>query len=319
MDNTKVLDQMVLVVQAITLWSGKVKIDRARDFAGIADQLPPKALVTDGEINLVDPKHMNVLAAKRTAVQRVLEKAGIRFIGGALVRKDQAEAAFEEIERIHAEFDQVLDSLIRNLPAYYAEQEAAFPGHVGLMRKHQLAASVVRDRHRWQVTAFAMGEPGTAKADAAFAGAEASVTHAMLEAVAREAKLLQKSFHGRPTVGQRGLNCVKDIVRKLDSFAFVDARVYPCVQAFDAILALMPKRNELTPSQTQEVLGVLARLADPEELIAQGSAVNAPAATPEPEEETAQAMGSDETLTPVALPLPLVPTAPLSPWAMTAL
>jgi hypothetical protein len=306
MDNTKVLDQMVLVVQAITLWSGKVKIDRERDFVGVADKLPPKALVSDGEINLVNPKHLNVLAAKRTAVQRVLEKHGLRFIGGALVHKDKADEAFEEIERIRADFDEVLAALEKNLPAYYAEQESAFPQYVELMRKHRVDAAEVRKRHQWRVTAFTMGEPGTAKADAAFASAEGSVAQALLDAIAREAKVLQKSFHGRQSIGQRGLNCVKEIVSKLDSFAFVDARVYPCVLSLRTVLDSLPRRNELTPSQTQTVLGVLARLVDPDELVAQGRAVMAglPASVAievEEPEQTAQ----------VGLPLQVIPARPV--------
>lgn len=273
-NTTSIMEQVTLICPVIAAWSGTAKIRRDSDLKAISGQMPPKALVSDGAKHLIDSKEISALVTIRKAVQRDLEKIGVPMCGGFLIHSKDVQKAMIVVDHGEKQFQATLDILVAELPRLYAEQEARFPGWAELLRPHQISGTEVRSRCSYSVAAFKLHEPTQPSAALAFRAAEGCVIHSLLESIAKEADRIRKaSFIGVTQIGQRPMRAIRDMLGKLESFSFVDPRVYPSCQVAHGILATLPKKGEMSLNETAALDGLLAKLSDPGTVLEHGQAV----------------------------------------------
>lgn len=269
---TSVFDHVTLVVPRIRIWTGAATINREKVFEG-ASKMPPKKLITDGEIHLVARSRIAPLINQRAAVERKLEPYGAKFLGGHIVPNDKVDQCLSEMKDIEAQFNDELNKLTSDLDMAYAEQEKEFPEWAQIMRLHQISHGQVSGRCRFEIAVLRIAQPVSPKAADAFDNSQDSVIAAVLVSLARNAKATQKLMIGRDVIGQKLLNNVRDHVEKLHGFRFANPQVLPVANALRESLAKLPKKGDLDMVQTQLVAGIIAQLSDPETILQHGAAV----------------------------------------------
>jgi hypothetical protein len=273
-NTTSVMDKVTLIYPTISVWSGTARVRRDKDLANVSGQLPPSELISDGVKHLVESKELAPLVTVRKAVQRELEKLGIPMCGGFLVLTKNVQKAMLIVDSAEKEFDSLLGDLITRLPDLYAEQEARFPEWAELLNPYQISGAEVQTRCSFAVAAFKLSEPTASAAAPAFRVAEGCVVSSLLDTIAKEADRIRKtSFLGVDAAGQRPMRAIRDMVDKLESFSFVDARVYPICVTMRDVLGNLPKTGSLSRTQTATLDGMLAKLSDPATVLEHGQAV----------------------------------------------
>jgi len=271
---SSIMEQVTLICPLVSAWSGTAKIRRDSDLAAIKGQMPPKELVSDGAKHIVKSEAISKLVSVRKAVQRELEKLGTPMCGGFLIPDKNVPKAMVMVAAKETEFDKELDALVTSLPDLYEAQEKRFPAWAEFLRPHQISGQEVRNRCSFRVAAFKLNEPHASAAATAFHDAEGCVVNSLLDSVAREADRIRKaSFIGVSQIGQRPMNAIRELVGKLESFSFVDSRVYPTCQVLHSLLSNLPKKGQLSVNETAALDGMLAKLADPETVLVHGQSV----------------------------------------------
>ena len=269
------LDGLVLYYPIVNIWSGTVMVSRETDLAAAKDQLPPEDLVSNGRKRIVDKAVTAPLLAMRKRVERLLKEHGAPMMGGVGVPACASATVEAGLAEIEASFYEHVETICQNLSARYLEHETLHPGWEEMLRRSHLTEDDVRARCRFDVVAIQPSAPTSSGAESRFGRfAEAAVPQILEDLAKRADKLLTDTFKGRVKATQRQLGAVQRLIEKLSNFSFLDPRVNPIAQSLDAQLAAMPATGTLTYSETATVKTVLKTLADPEFILAQGTATD---------------------------------------------
>ncbi len=131
----QVLKCMLAVNLNVNIWSAKRKLN-PDDF--VHSELPPESLASLGSKRICDPKTLRVFSTLKARAVNVLDKSGVRFLGGWAIPEAKAAEIVNSLDMIAEEFKHAKDKFMKNYDKAVQNWISDNPG-----REKIIATSVV--------------------------------------------------------------------------------------------------------------------------------------------------------------------------------
>ena len=317
-----VLKSLVAVRLDVAIWSARRKLTAA-DFG--STHLPPEKLASLGSKKICDPDALKVFATLKGRAVSLLDRIGVRFLGGWAVPESRVKDVIEGLRSIEQEYLRAKSAFLAHYDDAVRRWIAENPGWEDLIKRSVVGIDTVRSRigFGWQV--FQVAPPK--KSSRAFGQGSlidevTNLGDTLFGEVAKAAnETWAKTYAGKTEVTQKALSPLRTLRAKLAGLSFVEPRVSPVVDLLDAAFGQLPDKGPIDGASLVMLQGLVCLLRDPQALaehgrmmiegrssdaILHGLVSGAPVVEAEdPESET----DPDEAF-PASAPLPVTPTQP---------
>lgn len=265
-----VLDNIVALNLDVHIWSARKKLTPA-DF-GSAD-LPPEQLASLGSKRICDPKDLRVFGTLKSRAVAMLDRIGVRFLGGWAIPIDRVGEVKDGLDVIRDEFVKAKDEFVIRYDEIIHEWIANNPGWESLIAGSVVSVDYVRHRlgFNWQMFAVAQASQpqGT--------GLEEEVNAlggTLFDEISKSAKeAWQKSYAGKTEVSRKALSPIRTIYSKLSGLVFVEPRVAPIVELIETALKKVKGRGPVFGTNLLLIQGLLSLLQTPAVLVEHGQMI----------------------------------------------
>jgi hypothetical protein len=241
----QVLKCILAVNLNVNIWTAKRKL-QPEDFKH--STLPPQQLASLGNKRICDPKALRVFTMLKARAVSLLDKSGVRFLGGWAVPESKAAEIVKGLEAIADEFKQAKDSFMSRYDQAVQSWIAENPGWEQLIAGSVVSADYVAKRiaFNWQV--FKVVNPTGRQKNVLQAGLQNEVNNlgsTLFDEVAKVAnEAWQRSYLGKTMVTRKALSPLKNIQQKLSA------------------IDKLPGRGSVSGTQLLMLQGLLVLLTD---------------------------------------------------------
>jgi hypothetical protein len=262
----KVMDNIVCLMLEIRLWAGRKKLRQEDIRMTDVDQLPPGTLASLGSKKICDPKALRVFGMLKARAENLLNKQGVRFLGGWAIPEAQASSIIEELRDIQADFISArvkfLDEYEENIVRWMAE----YPEWGDIIQSAIEPKDRVRSKIHFGFTTYKV-QPSLQEESVNETETSGKLASRLFWEIARDAKKAwETSYAGNESVGQKALRPVRRLISKLEGMIFLDNRISPIVQDAEATLAIMPSKGVIDDQNLKALHALLGILMDPERM-----------------------------------------------------
>lgn len=156
-----VLDHLVVVNLDIHIWTARKKLVPL-DLGGA--ELPPEDLASLGSKRICNPEDLRSFGTLKARAVNLLERNGVRFLGGWAVPETRMDEIGVELAAIRDEFNTAKDSFLQRYEQSVQDWIARHPQWGSIIAGSTVSEEYVRSRmdFRWQM--FRVKAPDTAGA-----------------------------------------------------------------------------------------------------------------------------------------------------------
>lgn len=262
MTDITVLKHLTALRLEVTIWSARRKLTAA-DLC--APNLPPETVASLGSKKVCNPEDLRVFGALKSRAVALLDRHGVRFLGGWALPEGVIDPVNAGLDAIGAEFEQAKEGFL----ARYDEAVKGWirdnPAWEALLTNATVSADVVRSRlgFAWQM--FRLQPPKGNEASKPLTEAVQGLGGTLFGEVAKVAEeAWQKSFLGKTEVSLKAAWPLKGLRQKLAGLSCLEPRVTPLVDLIDTGLAALPEKGPLTGGSLLGLQGLICLLRDPE-------------------------------------------------------
>ena len=270
MTNVTVLDHLLVVNLDIHVWTARKKLS-APDL-GDAD-LPPGDLASLGSKRVCNPKEIQTFNTLKARAVALLDRHGVRFLGGWAVPQQAIDEICAELTIIRDEFNQAKDEFLRRYQQVVDDWISKHPKWAGIIENSVETEDYVRSRldFRWQV--FQVQTP--AQTGSVYQGeldsdiSDLGLT--LFEEVAQAASLAWKRcYSGKSEITRKALSPLKGIEQKLLGLTFMEPRVAPVAELIATAIQEIPKRGAIQGSILTRLQSLVCMLCEPKLILSHG-------------------------------------------------
>jgi hypothetical protein len=313
----KVLECLLAVNLNVNIWSARRKLN-PEDFSH--QELPPEGLASLGSKKICDPKELRVFGMLKARAVSLLDRSGVRFLGGWAIPEDKAPVLIQELEIIAGEFNQAKDGFMSRYDQAVQSWIKENPGWEQMIASSTVSAEYVAKRmgFSWQVFRV-VNPPGQEQVAAGLNREIASLGSTLFDEIAKDAReAWSKSFLGKPDITRKALSPLKTIQQKLNDLSFIEPKVAPVAALIESALDKIPARGKIEGTQLLMIQGLVSLLSDTSALLAYAQEIlegrskdaildlitlSPPAATADPQQQESQAVASAAPAIPVGVKL----------------
>lgn len=263
-ESVKILDKILSVNLSISIWSGVKKLSR-EDLGGA--ELPPDDLASLGSKRICNPQELRVFGTLRQRAYSMLDRYGVRFLGGWAIPEDSSERIAEKLRALRKEFEEAKEAFLLSYDDAVEEWIVAHPDWADIIRSSAVGVDYVRPRiqFRWQF--FKVETPSVAsdELDTEIGG----LGNQLYKEVSQSAEDILRNFGEREELSQRSLNSLKVIKNKVLGLAFLDYGANALVDLIDAALQLCPTSGPISGAPLVCIKGILNMMRVPSVLLLQ--------------------------------------------------
>ena len=222
----KVLDSLLALHLEVNIWTARKKLS-PEDFDGAT--LPPDDLASLGSKRICDPEDLRVFGTLKARAVSLLDRHGVRFLGGWAIPENQADAIVTELEQILQDFNAAKADFLSRYDESVREWIAKHPGWEQIIFDSTVSADYVRSRMGfcWRLYRIVPPDP----ADPVMVGLKDEVEglgHTLFGEVSKVAtEAWHKCFAGKTEITRKALSPLRTIHQKLSGLSFVEPRVSP--------------------------------------------------------------------------------------------
>ncbi|MDD3311527.1 DUF3150 domain-containing protein [Pseudodesulfovibrio sp.] len=266
-----VLDHLMALNLDVSIWTARKKLTPA-DFGGA--QLPPEDLASLGSKKACNPQELRIFATLKARAVNLLDRTGVRFLGGWAIPEDRADDIVAELSVIRDDFLAAKDQFLNRYDEAVRDWISLHPGWERLISASTVSADYVRSHigFKWQM--FKLLPPA---GDAVHQGLHEEVQDlggTLFGEVAKAATdTWHRCFEGKDKVTHKALSPLRSIHAKLAGLSFVEPRVMPVVDLLETAFNRMPRRGHIEGSALLLLQGVVSLLRDPATLVAHGQKI----------------------------------------------
>ena len=114
-----VLKSILAVNLDVNIWSARRKLFQPGDF--VHSELPPEKLASLGSKRICNPSDLKVFSTLKARAVNVLDKSGVRFLGGWAIPEAKAAEIVNGLDLIAEEFKIAKDKFMKNYDQACAE------------------------------------------------------------------------------------------------------------------------------------------------------------------------------------------------------
>jgi hypothetical protein len=266
-----VLDHLMALNLDVSIWTARKKLTPS-DFGGA--ELPPEDLASLGSKKVCNPRELRVFGTLKARAVNLLDRTGVRFLGGWAIPEDKADDIVAELSVIRDDFLAAKDQFLNRYDEAVRDWISLHPGWERLISASTVSADYVRSHigFKWQM--FKLLPPAD---DAVHQGLHEEVQDlggTLFGEVAKAATdTWKRCFEDKDKVTHKALSPLRSIHAKLAGLCFVEPRVMPVVDIMDTAFNRMPRRGHIEGSALLLLQGVVSLLRDPATLVAHGQKI----------------------------------------------
>ena len=272
--NDTILNCLMAINLDVNIWTARRKLTPA-DFGG-AD-LPPEELASLGSKRICDPEELKIFGTLKARAVNLLDRHGVRFLGGWGIPEEKAPVLVEELDRIRDEFLAARDTFLTRYDDAVRDWIARHGEWERIIADSTVSADYVRSRmgFRWQVYRIVPPAPSDAEPVAQGLAEEVrGLGRTLFDEVAKAAtEAWHKCYAGRSEVTHKALSPLRTIHQKLAGLTFVEPRVAPVADLIGTAFANLPKRGRIQGAHLLMLQGLVALLRDPSALMEHGQRI----------------------------------------------
>ena len=260
----KVLKCLLAVNLDVNIWSARRKL-QPNDFAH--SLLPPEKLASLGSKRICSPDELRIFGTLKARAVSLLDKCGVRFLGGWAIPEKKAAEIVKGIEAIQDDFNQAKKSFMARYDQAIQDWIGNNPGWEQMIATSVVSADYVSKRiaFNWQV--FKVVNPTGRKKDVLETGLQSEVGNlggTLFDEVAKTAKdAFNKSFVNKSMITRKALSPLKNIQQKLSDLSFIEPRVAPVASLIETAIAKIPGRGAIQGNDLLLFQVLLVNLSDP--------------------------------------------------------
>lgn len=264
-----VLNDLALVMTKLVMWSATRKASREDDLREIQDRLPPRQILSNGEIRLVDPSTMEWTARFRKRLERIIRKRGTRTEMGHFVPMRFVDEVRHELNVFKADFDEEVESFIQDLPENMRSWAGANPAWAHILERKAVNPGSVRKQFSFTFTFFIpqpvdQGDTGTLVR---------TISDSVISDVVGIVRpLWERSLAGKDRVTARTLATFDAVSEKLSSFSLLSPELVPVARMLEKTLAELPKTGTIAGSDFVALERAAVILSSPDLILSYESA-----------------------------------------------
>jgi hypothetical protein len=268
----KVLDNILALHLEVNIWTARKKLS-PEDFDGAT--LPPDDLASLGSKRICDPEDLRVFGTLKARAVSLLDRHGVRFLGGWAIPENQADAIVIELEQILHDFNAAKDDFLARYDESVREWIAKHPGWEQIIFDSTVSADYVRSRmgFLWRLYRIVPPDP----ADPVMVGLKDEVEglgQTLFGEVSKAAtETWHKCFAGKTEITRKALSPLRTIHQKLSGLSFVEPRVSPVADLIHTAFEHLPKRGRIEGANLLMLQGLVSLLRDTDGLIEHGQKI----------------------------------------------
>ena len=268
----KVLDSLLALHLEVNIWTARKKLS-PEDFAGAT--LPPEDLASLGSKRVCDPEALRVFGTLKARAVSLLDRHGVRFLGGWAIPESQADAIVTELEQILRDFNAAKEDFLSRYDESVRDWIAKHSGWEQIIADSTVSADYVRSRMGfiWRLYRIVPPDP----ADPVMEGLKdevVSLGETLFGEVSKAAtEAWHKCFAGKTEITRKALSPLKTIHQKLSGLSFVEPRVSPVADLIHTAFEHLPKRGRIEGANLLMLQGLVSLLRDTDALIEHGQKI----------------------------------------------
>ena len=268
----KVLDSLLALHLEVNIWTARKKLS-PEDFAGAT--LPPEDLASLGSKRVCDPEALRVFGTLKARAVSLLDRHGVRFLGGWAIPESQADAIVTELEQILQDFNAAKEDFLSRYDESVRDWIAKHAGWEQIIADSTVSADYVRSRMGfiWRLYRIVPPDP----ADPVMEGLKdevGSLGQTLFGEVSKAAtEAWHKCFAGKTEITRKALSPLRTIHQKLSGLSFVEPRVSPVADLIHTAFEHLPKRGRIEGANLLMLQGLVSLLRDTDALIEYGQKI----------------------------------------------
>ena len=269
-----VLRQLTAIRLDVAIWTARKKLTAA-DFG--SSDLPPEKLASLGSKRVCNPEDLRIFAALKARAVALLERTGVRFLGGWAIPEAKTAAVTEELGRIGSAFEDAKAAFLARYDEAIRQWISDNPGWETLIAGSTVGVDTVRSRlgFGWQV--FQVAPPrskGKTEFSSSLTSEVGGLAGTLFDEVAKSAtETWRKSYADKTEVSQKALSPLRGLRAKLTGLAFIEPRVAPIADLIQAAITAAPAKGLIDGVHLAMLQGMLDLLRDPEAVVSHGQRI----------------------------------------------
>lgn len=267
-----VIDNLMAVNLDVHIWSARKKLT-PEDFGGT--ELPPEELASLGSKKVCDPEALRIFNQLKTRTVSMLDRTGIRFLGGWAIPDSDAAEIVEALEQTRREYLEAKEQFLAGYDDAVQEWIDKHPSWARIIASSTVSADYVRSRldYRWQIYKVVMPQAQSpaqpnSLVDQGLRSEIQGLGKTLFDETAKAADEAWKNCYvGKSTVTQKALRPLRTIHNKLLGLSFVEPHVSPVLQLMETAFTLMPPKGEIQGADLLMLQGLVSLLRDPASLL----------------------------------------------------
>lgn len=278
--STRNLDNVVLFHVSCSLWTGQKKLDQ-RDI----DNDLPKDLGALGHKKTVDPKSLAPMATIKKAMEIILSRCGIRFMGNFYaVPVNRLKEVTAALDSKVTEGNVIRQEFLANYLANVEDWIRRHPKWESRIRPVVVPKHKVADAIRFGYDVFTInavsGHSDSVESHSAKMGSQ------LLQEISEEInELYERSVLGKDSVNRRIRLPFERLRSKMFGFSFVDPIVLPLVKLIDETLKIFPDDGPITGNELSKLVSTMMVLSDEDKMREYGARIISGNTTDEDEDQ----------------------------------
>jgi len=274
LDTIQILDHLVVVNLNVHIWTARKKLVPL-DLGGA--ELPPEELASLGSKRVCNPEDLRTFGALRARAVSVLDRSGIRFLGGWAIPEARIESVKQELISLRQAFNTAKESFLQGYDASVQDWIAKHPQWGSIIVNSTVGEEYVRSRldFCWQM--FQVQPPRNVSPNHAEDDLYKDITHlgdTLFDEVAKAATdAWQRCYVGKTEVTRKALSPLKTIYDKLMGLTFIEPRVEPIAELLLTAFHSMPKRGPICGTALIMLQGLVSLLQNPQALLEHGQMI----------------------------------------------
>ena len=259
----QVLNNMLAINLDVNIWSARRKLN-PEDFQH--GTLPPEQLASLGSKKICDPKELKIFGTLKSRAVSLLDKVGMRFLGGWGIPLDKAGYITSELQIIADEFYAAKSAFMTNYDSAVKSWIKSNPGWEKVISSSVVDASYVSNRIAFNWQTFKVVSP-TATDNKLQTGLHCEVENlgsTLFDEVAKVAReAWNKTYLGKKEVTRKALSPLKTIQSKLSGLSFIEPRVLPVASLIKSAIDMLPSRGGIRGTDLLMLQGLVSLLMQP--------------------------------------------------------
>lgn len=266
-----VLKHLMVLNLDVNIWSARKKLTPS-DFGGV--ELPPEELASLGSKKICNPEDLRIFGTLKSRAVNMLDRIGVRFIGGWAIPQKMADQVVNDLKVIHAEFMEAKDKFLNMYDQIIHDWINQHPGWENVIGSSVVGVDYVRSRigFKWQL--FKLAPPKKKFIHDGLKSEISKLGNTLYGEIAKSAEdTWKKCYFGKDQVSHKAISPLRSIYEKLNGLSFIEPCAAPIANLMKTAFDTLPKRGFIKGADLVMLQGVLSLLQDPVSLIEHGKSI----------------------------------------------